>query len=171
MNLNQEKIDRLVSQIAGEEAIQLVQTIIEGKENVSEFVIAEKLNLPINLIRNILYKLQERNLVTSTRKKDKRKGWYIYYWTFHAGEAEILMSILKKDRIENLEKRLQIESETEYFVCTRECMRMNFHNALEQGFKCPECKSSLKQVDNSNKIKAIQKEIDYLQDTPTIVGA
>ena len=70
----------LVIEIAGPEVVALVE-LLYGKENVSEFKLADKLELTVNQARNMLYKLHSHNLVSFIRKKDKRKGWYIYYWT------------------------------------------------------------------------------------------
>ena len=69
MTMSQELINRLVAQVAGEDTVKLVETLMELGENTSEFILAEKLEMPINHVRNMLYRLQENNLVTSFRKK------------------------------------------------------------------------------------------------------
>ena len=69
----------------GEELVNLLDT----KKYVNEFLIAKKLDITINQTRNILYKLSDSGLVSSTRKKDKKKGWYTYFW-----KIEILKSLL-----------------------------------------------------------------------------
>ena len=67
------EIDDLVVNFAGEDVLPLV-TLLKGKENVSEFVIADRLNVTVNQVRNMLYRLHKSNLVTFTRKKDKKKA-------------------------------------------------------------------------------------------------
>lgn len=71
--------------------------------------------------------------------------------------------------MQDLEKRLKIETETDYFTCPRECLRLNFNNALEQGFKCPECSLPLTQADNSKKIEYLKKELEYLNADNSVV--
>ena len=111
MDIDFEKIGDLVARLAGKDTVELSQLIIEGKENVSEFLLAEKLELGINHVRNRLYRLQKHNLVSSMRKKDKQKGWYIYYWTFNLVQAKSLIKSLKEEEIGSLKKRLKKEEE------------------------------------------------------------
>ena len=163
MELSQLEIDNLVAEVAGRDAVSVAEFIINTGENVSEFLIAEKLDTPINHIRNILYRLQENNLVTFMRKKDKQKGWYIYYWTFNKIQAKLLIKRLKTERIVTLKKRLEKEAE-DFFTCRKKCLRITFNNAMENGFKCSECNAVLKQVSNKKQVKEIKKELELLID-------
>ena len=72
MELSNLEIQNLVEEVSGANAVPVAEFIINTGENISEFLIAEKLEVGINFIRNILYKLQENNLVTFMRKKDKQ---------------------------------------------------------------------------------------------------
>ena len=163
MVINLEKVDELIEKLTGEETVKLVRLIIEGKENVSEFILAEKLEIKINTVRNMLYGLQKYNLVTSMRKKDKQKGWYIYYWTFNEVQAKVLMKTVKQEEIELLKKRLEKEEDGEYYNCPKKCLRLNFVNAMDNDFKCPLCEKVLKQADNKKIIKELKKEIEILE--------
>ncbi|MDH3382265.1 MAG: hypothetical protein OEL54_06130, partial [Flavobacteriaceae bacterium] len=40
------------------------------------------------------------------RKKDKKKGWYIYYWTLDLKRVKHLVFELKKKRLEKLKERV-----------------------------------------------------------------
>ena len=55
--VTQEKIDQLSIQVGGEIAVAIVQFLIKNGENISEFLIAEKLEVGINVIRKTLYLL------------------------------------------------------------------------------------------------------------------
>ena len=72
MGLDTETVTELVEEIAGKDVVELVE-LIKGKEHVSEFKIAEKLDLTVNQVRNMLYRLYSHNLVSFIRKKDKNK--------------------------------------------------------------------------------------------------
>ena len=87
--LTQNKIDEVIINVAGKEGLRLVKKL-KGKENISEFVLATKLKRDIKIVRNLLYKLYNYNLISSTRKKDKQKGWYIYYWTLISENIKFL---------------------------------------------------------------------------------
>src|SRR3989344_4559638 len=102
-----------IKSISNEDTIKVFRQLW-GKVNVSEFDIAENLKLSINYVRNLLYGLHAHNLVTSTRKKDRQKGWYIYYWTFNIRHAVDVITAKKKSRLKSLEKQLDKEDEGVY---------------------------------------------------------
>jgi len=155
-------VDDLVRELAGEAAIPLVN-LIKKKGNVSEFKLAEKLNITVNQGRNLLYKLGSHNLVSFTRKKDKKKGWYIYYWSFDFYRANDLIKDLKKSKLGELKEKLNYESGGGFFVCPDKHIRMKFENALETEFKCPECGKVLKEHDNKSYVEGIRKRISGLE--------
>ena len=162
MSLNDNLIGTLLKEIAGADTIPVVEYIM-GKINVSEFKIAEKLEINVNQVRNMLYRLGQHNLVSSVRKKDKKKGWYIYYWTFHDNRAEALIVSYKKKKIERLKNLLLEEADTQYFVCPSNHLTMRFEDAMEYNFKCKECGKLLKEEDQKKKMDAIKKRIHDLE--------
>ncbi|HLC56740.1 MAG TPA: hypothetical protein VJJ23_05885 [Candidatus Nanoarchaeia archaeon] len=152
----------LLKETNNEDSGKLVN-YIQGKLNVSEFKIAEKLGLSVNQVRNMLYKLHEYNLVSSVRKKDKKKGWYVYYWSFNNNEARIVLKNIKKTILENLRKKLETEQIANYFVCPNGDIKLSFEEALEYNFKCFECGKLLVQEDNKKDIANIKKRILELE--------
>jgi transcription initiation factor TFIIE subunit alpha len=163
MIVSREKISQLAVQIGGELGVQVVEFLLNHGENTSEFLIAEKLEVKINAIRKTLYMLQDANLVNSMRKKDKKKGWYIYYWTFDEIQADVLINKMKNKRINNLKKRLDAEQNLSYYTCKKQCIRSTLERALETNFTCRECEKILHAVDNSKKIKLIIAELEFLE--------
>ncbi|MBW2995229.1 hypothetical protein KY312_02665, partial [Candidatus Woesearchaeota archaeon] len=81
MRMTNKLVEKVVMDTAGEDTLPLVIEL-KNKKNYSEFKLAENLKVEVNQVRNMLYRLLKYNLVTFIRRKDKRKGWYIYYWTF-----------------------------------------------------------------------------------------
>ncbi len=154
--------DAVIAEVAGEDTLNVVE-FLKGKENVSEFIVAEELEEEINLIRNKLYRLLQANLVSFTRKKDKQKGWYIYYWTLKLQNVKFLHFDLKRKRLDALKDRLSREEANFYFTCSDNCIRLDFDQALSFDYHCPECGQVLSQEDNQETIKNIQEEIDTLQ--------
>ena len=133
-----------------------------GKTNVSEFDIAENLKLSINYIRKLLYGLHAHNLVSSTRKKDRQKGWYIYYWTFNLKHAAGVILEEKKERIMQLEKQLSKGGE-EYYKCNDGHVEFNALKALEHGFKCPECEQLLVRGESEHDKEGINAEVERIK--------
>lgn len=162
MKLPDQVVKELVKDVIGPDAAPLVEIILK-KDDVSEFKIADKLKITVNQVRNILYRLQDYNLITFTRKKDKSKGWYIYFWTFDHSKARILLLKHKSEKLVALKLRVEKERDSAYFVCPNKCIRSAFENAMELQFKCTECGEILKQEDNQAKMAQIQNEILKLE--------
>jgi len=163
--MRKQEEDVLLSTI-GKDAVEIIKQIGD-KENVSEVKIAEKLELDIQIIRNKLYKIHDLNLVKYTKKKDRKKGGYISYWTFNKKE---LYYYIEKEKIRKLEKfkqRLENENENTYYICPTGCKRFDFEKAFDINFRCIECGSALTHQDNrktigflKGKIREIEQEVE-----------
>ena len=99
----EDQIKETLLEIGGEFSYELYK-ILKGKENVDEFDIAEKIKISINQLRNLIYKFEQYNLISSTRKKDRKKGWYIYFFTLNQRQVEDMVKKIKSDKIKKLEK-------------------------------------------------------------------
>ncbi len=155
-------IEEVVNQIAGEDVMPLVNAL-KNKKNVSEFKLAEKLEEEINITRNMLYRLYHSNLVSFVRRKDKTKGWYIYYWTFKNKQVKFLVKSLRKQRLEKLKERLERESDGQFYMCNTKCMRLSFEQAVDFNFKCPECGNLMEEHDNNKTKDNLKEEIKKLE--------
>ncbi|MBI4139610.1 hypothetical protein HY483_01470 [Candidatus Woesearchaeota archaeon] len=158
VKLSKKIVEDVAVEVAGEEVLPLVRSI-QKKSNISEFLIAKSIKMEINPTRNLLYKLYNANLVTYNRKKDKVKGWYVYYWTFNPQRAKFLFHDLKKRKIQKLEERLTRERKGFYYNCSNNCIRLDFERATEFEYKCPECGNILCEDDNKKRIEFIEREI------------
>ncbi|MCG2718327.1 MAG: hypothetical protein L6408_05775 [Nanoarchaeota archaeon] len=163
MRLTQEVTEDLLKEVAGEDTIKLVG-LLKGKDNVSEFKLAEKLRLTVNTVRNMLYRLEDHNLVSSIRKKDQKKGWYIYYWTFNDSQAKMLSRAVKQKKLLKLKEVFHIESQETFYVCPGKCTRFKQENAMDYEFKCPECGTLLDQEDNTEFLETIKAKVLELEE-------
>ncbi|MBI5872500.1 hypothetical protein HZB88_05475 [archaeon] len=127
-----------IEETIGEDVLPLI-AFLKDKKNISEFVIAEKLNISIHQVRNMLYRLSHSNLLSSIRKKDKKKGWYIYYWSISQKEVEYATRMYLAKKLEEFRERLAREESEVFFVCPNACMRVKYETAMESDFKCNEC--------------------------------
>lgn len=162
MRLSNTMIDDVIIQVAGQDVVPLVNAL-KNKKNVSEFKLAETIKQEVNTTRNMLYRLYNANLVSFIRKKDKKKGWYIYYWTFDMKRVRYLVYELKNKRLKKLKERLEREKSEHFFLCDNKCIRLDFDQAMNFEFKCPECGQIIHQEDNKELIEKIEKEIVELE--------
>ena len=153
----------MLEYIAGREVIPLVN-LLKTKENISEFKLAEDLKCEVNYVRNLLYRLYDYNLVFFTRKKDKLKGWYIYYWTFNHDKILDVLIKIEKERLERLKSRHDSESGGLFFCCQGKCVRLDFEHATDFEFHCPECGEIVHQDDNTGHISKISEQIKISED-------
>ena len=164
MVLTNKKIHGLIGEIAGDGAIPIIE-YIKNKKNVSEFIIADKVKMDMQTTRNILYTLNSYNVATYIRRKDRKKGWYISYWTFNRRRVKELIDKLRGDKIIKLQEQLVREETNKgnFFICSQACARLDFDQSTEFSFKCPECGHLLNQQDNTKTIENIKVRIKELE--------
>ena len=155
-------LKKVVENTAGITAVKIVD-LLEGKKDVNEFLIAKKLELTINQTRNLLYRLSHLGILTSIRKKDKRKGWYIYFWTFNVLKSlEVLESTLLNE-ITRLESQLEVKKNTRFYKCLLCGREATEEAALLTNFTCSECGEVYSLADNAPLIEETIKQIEKLQ--------
>ncbi len=155
-------LKEIVVSLAGKQSEGVID-LFDGKKYVNEFIIAKKLNLTINQTRNILYKISDYGLVSFIRKKDKKKGWYTYFW-----KIEILKSLefLKENlmkKMEQIQHQITSRKTKEFYVCEKCNIEFNEENALIHNFMCNECGEIMSRKDNTPVIKEYNKETDKLR--------
>lgn len=137
--------------------------LLNSKRHVNEFSIAKKLDITINQARNILYKLSDYGLVSFIRKKDKRKGWYTYFWKFEIFKClEFLKSFLIK-KIEQLRNQINSREKKQFYFCKRCDIEFNDENALLRDFTCNECGDILSLKNNSKVLKDLNRNLEKFE--------
>ncbi len=158
MRLTTKKIEEVIVSILGEEGLLLTKEM-KDRENVSEFDFASKLKKDIKVIRKMLYLLYNNNLVDFTRKKDKEKGWYIYYWTLLPERIRYLYLRNKRDQLARLQEHLAVEQKELFFACPSKCVRLNFDQGMEFEFHCPECGELVNRLNREEMTQPLQQKI------------
>lgn len=154
-------LEEVVVSIVGKPGEKLAG-ILNSKRHVNEFNIAKKLEVTINQVRNYLYKLSDLGIVSSIRKKDKKKGWYTYFWRIEISKAlEFLSQGLnqKKQYMEEVGKTREVN---EHYVCERCNLEFDEQNALLMNFTCDECGGIFVVKDNSKLIKDLKKGVEEI---------
>jgi len=154
-------IEDVVKELISEEAIPIVLYLI-GRTKVSEFTVAQDLDLEIHKARNLLYRLLEHNILSFLRKKDKVKGWYICYWDFNEKIIPFLLEKIKTQKLAKLKERLDKESSSTFYMCKNACTRMDFEKSMEFNFKCPECGELMEEQNNARTLEFLKERIAEL---------
>ena len=141
-------LKKVVENTAGIDAVKIVDLLF-GKKDVNEFLIAKKLNLTINQTRNLLYRLSHLGIINSIRKKDKRKGWYIYFWTFNVLKSLEVLAEGINTEINSLKGQLQSKKQKRFYKCKFCGLEVNEETALVTDFICSECGEVYDLADNT----------------------
>ena len=142
--------------VVGKQTEDIVD-LLDSKKYINEFIIAKKMGITINQTRNILYKLSDNGLVSSVRKKDKKKGWYTYFWRIEVLKSlEFLKNILKK-KIEQIGNQIKSRETKQFYVCEKCNIEFNEENALLHNFTCSECGNIFNMKDNSRVLRELKR--------------
>ncbi|MFA7707507.1 MAG: hypothetical protein WCX73_01010 [Candidatus Pacearchaeota archaeon] len=152
----------IVEHLINKQATPIVD-LLAGKKDINEFLIAKKLGLTINQTRNVLYKLSDYGLVSFIRKKDKRKGWYIYFWTLNVYQSLVLLQKKLKEELTQAEVQLNNRKERRYYICNVCSLEVTEEIALLNDFTCPECEEVYVLSNNQESIDSLNKTISRLQ--------
>ena len=148
--------------IVGKPAEGIVD-LLNTKKHVNEFIIAKKLDLTINQTRNILYKIADQGLVSFVRKKDKKKGWYTYFWKIEILKSlEFLKEIVVK-KINQINQQINSRETKQFYVCERCNIEVAEETALLYNFTCNECGEVFTLKDNSKVLKELKKSLIKLE--------
>lgn len=162
-------LDDAVVLIIGKQFESLAE-ILHSKKHINEFLIAKKLDITINQTRNLLYKIADQGIVSSIRKKDKKKGWYTYFWRIEILKAlEFLKSNLDKEMGQIL-SQVKSREVKQFYICSTCNVEYSEENALMHDFMCPECGSVFVLKDNTKVLKDLKKTLDRLSKEAKDIG-
>jgi transcription factor E len=155
-------LKEVVTLIVGKQVEDIVD-LLDTNKHINEFIIAKKLDLTINQTRNILYKISDHGLVSYIRKKDKKKGWYTYFWKIEILKSLEFMenNLLKK--IDQLEHKIKSRETKRFYICERCNLELSEENALLYNFTCNECGDILSLKDNTKFVREMKKSLEKLK--------
>ena len=159
-------LQKIAEAFGGEEAVQIVN-VLKGVGETTDDEIAAKIEIRLNTVRKILYKLYDHSLVGLRRSRDKTTGWFIFHWRLQLDQLAGFIFNQKHRVLEKLETRLEYEQEHEFYSCfTESCKRIPFVDAMELVFRCPTCNKMLMHFDNTElkasliaRVEALRKEL------------
>ena len=150
--------EKAIEHVAGSDVLPIYKALKEGKP-ISEIRLAKKVNQEINHTRNMLYRLYQANLVSFTKKKDKEKGWYVYYWSIRNERVRKLIDEVNEEKENQIKEHLENERGSKFFRCNIGCTRVPLEEAIEFEFRCPECGELMGNDDNGRKIIELENEL------------
>ncbi len=156
---NVERLLDITHELISDEAAQVIEFLYDNS-GASEFDISESIGFAVAQIRSILYELKAKNLIDYDRRKDKEKGWYLYYWRVLPENFETVYNNEKRKKLEMFKERLEAEETSTYYICPNFCKRLPFEDALENNFTCRVCGALMNEENKSRKIEMLKRNIE-----------
>jgi len=144
--------------------VEPIAELLNSKKHINEFVIAKKLDLTINQTRNILYKLSDFGIISSIRKKDKKKGWYTYYWRFEIMKCLLFLKELLVKKLEELDKEILERQKKTFYGCESCELEYTQEEAMLKDFTCDECGQIFTTKDDTKYLKELAKSKEKIQE-------
>jgi transcription initiation factor TFIIE subunit alpha len=112
----------------------------------------------------VLYKLYDHGLVSCTRVRDEKTGWFIFYWRLQPDQLDAFIRSRKKRTLDKLKQRLDFERNHTFFVCKTDVeIRVTFEEAMESSFKCGKCGNQLDSSENAAMVSILETKIEKLE--------
>ncbi len=163
MSVLDEELIKIANLFGGEEAVTIVKSLKKLGEGTDE-IIANDCAIRLNTVRKVLYKLYDHGLVSCTRVRDEKTGWFIFYWRLQPDQLDAFIRSRKKRTLDKLKQRLDFERNHTFFVCKTDVeVRVTFEEAMESSFKCGKCGNQLDSSENAAMVSILETKIEKLE--------
>lgn len=158
-------LTQVLTDFGGPSALKIADVLIQTKEEITDENLAESSGVKLNIVRKILYILNENKLTEFRRVRDKRSGWFIYLWKASFENLNLLLQERREEVVGRLETRMRFEEENVFFLCNKGCKdRYVYIDAMDKEFKCPKCEGGVLVEDrNKEKVQFLKESIVRLR--------
>lgn len=169
MSVLDEELIKVANLFGGEEAVTVVTSLKHLGEGTDEIITNDcrdrmKKEVRLNTVRKVLYKLYDHGLVSCTRVRDEKTGWFIFYWRLQPDQLDAFIRSRKKRALDKLKQRLDYERNHTFFLCKTDIdMRITFEEGMETSFKCAKCGNQLESIENAEIIVVLETKIHQLE--------
>ncbi|MFB6201721.1 MAG: transcription factor [Halorhabdus sp.] len=154
-------IQKYLHELVGPKGMPVAAAPPEGE--VTDEELAEELGLELNDVRRALFILYENDLASYRRLRDEDSGWLTYLWTFEYDNMPEQLESEMYDLHEGLRQRREYELDHQFYLCESCGIRFEFEEAMDFGFECPDCGSTLESMENTALVEAMDDRIDALE--------
>jgi transcription initiation factor TFIIE subunit alpha len=159
-----EELMKVARLFGGDDSVTVVN-ILKKKSEATDEMLANESTVRLNTVRKILYKLYDHGLVSCTRVRDEKTGWFIFYWKLQLDQLDAFIRSRKRRVLEKLRHKLDYETNHSFFIC-KKCgdVRVTFEEAMESSFRCSKCGGQLESSDNAAVVEFLEKRIKQIED-------
>ena len=164
MSFLEDEMLKITNRIGGDNAVKIIHALKKFGEATDD-AIANETSIKLNDVRKILYKLYDCTLVSSTRVRDPKTGWFLFYWKLEMDQVDAYIRSRKRRVLDRLRDCLTYQQAHEFFECTQcDSPKITFEEAIESAFRCTRCGGQLSSVDKSKVVDFLTKYVKQLED-------
>jgi transcription initiation factor TFIIE subunit alpha len=152
---NKETLNFL-EKIAGNLAPEVIK-LYKIDSSYSPEQISIKLNEKITNIRSTLNSLHYRGIACYKKVKNKQ-NMYEFYWGIKFKKIIELVIEQEMELYKKLDENILDKKDRDYFYCPKNCIEVPFEIAAAYNFKCPNCNSGLKIINNKIKVTTLKRK-------------
>ena len=159
-----EELMKVARLFGGDDSVTVVN-ILKKKSEATDEMLANESTVRLNTVRKILYKLYDHGLVSCTRVRDEKTGWFIFYWKLQLDQLDAFIRSRKRRVLEKLKHKLDYETNHSFFIC-KKCgdVRVTFEEAMESSFRCSKCGGQLESSENAPVVEFLERRIKQIED-------
>lgn len=111
-------LELMLAEIGGDQCILVATELYNiSDEEITDDALAEKCDIKLNIVRKILYILYGHKLAEFRKVRDKKSGWFIYYWRESYENVKDLIISKQKQVLVKLSERLSFEESNVFYKC------------------------------------------------------
>jgi len=113
-------LQTILKEIGGEYCVKVATELYkvnQERKEITDDELAEICEIKLNIVRKILYILYDHKLSDFRKVRDKKSGWFIYFWRECFDNVRDLIRNKQEQVLEKLTYRYQYESDNVFFIC------------------------------------------------------
>lgn len=147
----------------GEDELTILEELVE-RGPTTDTVLAEALDARTSTIRRALYQLYEERIADYEENRDREKGWLTFVWDYTPQEAMRALDDAREAAVRELEAEIEEAQEKELFECESGHGRLEFADAMDVEFHCPECGGMLEREDTEERVATLEDQLSGLRE-------
>ena len=113
-----QSLKNILFEIGGNNCVKVARELYNiEEEEITDDQLAEVCGIKLNIVRKILYILYDNKISVFRKVRDKKSGWFIYYWREEFAAVKELIKNKQELVLEKLLYRLDYENNNVFYIC------------------------------------------------------
>lgn len=146
----------------GAEGLEVLENLADlGKATDTD--LAELLGTRTSTIRKALYTMYEQRVADYAEHRDPATGWLTFVWQYTPEQAQRALDDARHKAAQSLRREIEEEATKEFYRCPAGHARMEFGQAMDMRFCCPDCGQPVEPEDRAERLAALEAQLSELE--------